>query len=113
MKFAIIGVLSFLLGLAVPPTLNNVLDTKAKANEFYLLGLKKDLAQFFKECGQYPSQEFGLKALVDPKLEKCNANPILDMVPVNPWHKDFKYFREGEDYYLFSEGTPEIVTSKN
>jgi len=66
-----------------------------------LVTLGDKIREFRKACGKLPTNENGLKALVDPSVEGCAANPFLPLVPVDPWDGTITYIILEDKVYLF------------
>ncbi len=101
----ILGLLAALVG---PRLMGRVGVAKQKTalTQIQLLGTALDL--FHLDVGRYPTQEEGLKALVEqPEGLAGWAGPYLDKgVPKDPWGRDYVYKCPGDHgpYDLISYG---------
>ena len=71
-----------------------------------LSSLRDKIIEFHKSCGKLPSNDKGLKALVDPSIEGCSMKPILPQVPLDSWDGKLIFVMTGDKGYLISS-TPE------
>lgn len=93
------GVVVTVLGQRIA---KNLITYKVDENRVMLSSLREKLLEYKKSCGGFPSPDNGLKALVDPSIEKCSSKPLLPLVPVDPWDGEFIYLSKGEKAYLLS-----------
>jgi general secretion pathway protein G len=73
--------------------------------------MKVPLGRFEIDCGQYPTSEQGLQALLTAPPGLANPaswqGPYLERMPVDPWGKPYVYRfpgTQGTDYDLYSFG---------
>lgn len=90
-----LGVLITLMGVQV----RSMLDTEVKENEALLKGLISKLDEYKLKCGHYPNVRIGLNALVNPKIENCNAESIIPMIPKDIWGGEIVYL-ENEKFFF-------------
>ena len=65
-----------------------------------LKDLSDRLLTFKKDCGRFPSELEGLRALENPRMLNCNIEPIMLKVPIDPWDGDFIYILKDDKVYL-------------
>lgn len=102
----IIGVLT---GFVAPRYFGQVGRSEINTAKAQIDALGKALDQYRLDTGQYPSAEFGLKALVvrPPDEPKWNGPYLRKEVPLDPWGKPYMYKVPGEkgiDFDLVSYG---------
>lgn len=104
----VLFILGLLAALVVPRLMGRVGKAKQKSAQaqIHLLGTALDL--FHLDVGRYPTDEEGLKALMEnPGSLPGWGGPYLDKaVPKDPWGRDYHYKCPGEHgpYDLFSLG---------
>ncbi len=101
----IIGVLA---GFVAPRYFGQVGKSEVNVAKAQIDALEKALDQYRLDVGRYPSNELGLKALVErPANEpKWNGPYLRKDVPLDPWGKPYVYKIPGEksDIELLSYG---------
>lgn len=120
---AIIGMIMGLVGLNVVKRFDEarVDTTKNQIRQLTLL-----LADFKRQCGNYPTSEQGLDALVNKEnAPNCkNWEPFVPngKLPQDAWNNHFMYSASGDDIEVKSlgsdgkeggEGTSKDITSKD
>jgi general secretion pathway protein G len=97
-----------LAGFVAPRYFGQVGKSEMAVAKAQIDALEKALDQYRLDVGHYPSNELGLKALVDrPASEPKWAGPYLrKSVPNDPWGKPYVYKVPGEkgDFDLVSYG---------
>jgi general secretion pathway protein G len=108
----VILLISLLAGLIVPKFINRIEPAKQKIAKTQIAKIESTLSGFLLDCGRYPDQSEGLKALVTcpPGLSDrwkgpyCKESELLD-----PWGKPFQYAKPGSknptSFDIFSYGT--------
>ena len=103
---AIIGLIMGLVGLNVSKRLDEARVSTTK-NQIRQLGLLLD--DFRRVCGQYPTTEQGLDALIKKEnAPNCKNYPDEFIkggkLPQDAWAKDFSYMSDGNKYEIRSMG---------
>jgi general secretion pathway protein G len=102
---AIIGVLA---GFVAPRYFGQVGKSEVNTARAQIDALEKALDQYRLDVGRYPSNELGLKALVEkPASEpKWNGPYLKKAVPLDPWGQQYVYKFPGQkgDFDLISYG---------
>ncbi len=122
---AIIGMIMGLVGLNVVKKLDEARVSTTK-NQIRSLGLMLD--DFKRVCGNYPSTEQGLDALVKrenaPNCKNYEPDGFIKggKLPRDAWDANFGYVATGSDYVISSlgsdnkeggDGTAKDITSKD
>jgi general secretion pathway protein G len=104
----VVVIIGLLAGFVAPRYFGQVGKSEVAVAKAQIDALEKALDQYRLDTGHYPSNEFGLKALVDrPASEAKWAGPYLrKAVPLDPWGKPYVYKVPGEkgDFDLVSYG---------
>jgi len=104
-----------LIGLAgtfiVSRVLDNLEEGKQEAAKIQINNLKNRLLDYKRRCGQFPSSEQGLDALVQAPTagEQCKrypANGFIEggRIPMDPWDNEYVYTSDGRNYGIISLG---------
>lgn len=60
---------------------------------------------YYKDTGEYPSTEQGLKSLIIHSKEYKWRGPYLsEQLIFDPWHNQYQYESSGRQYIIFSKG---------
>lgn len=92
---------------------NSIFDTKIKASQSMLRTVKERLIAYKAECGHFPDQSIGLNALVNPEPSCPKFSKKIDLIPTDEDSKEFVYFKRDNDFYLISNFSKSVVSSKN
>ena len=90
----VLAIIGTLIGLVAPRLLGNVDKSKVVAAKSQAKNIRLALDSYKLDVGQYPTEEQGLAALVEPPqgFENNWYGPYLeDEVPLDPWNSDFIY----------------------
>ena len=97
----ILGLLVSLVSLNLFPTLNNAYIEKAKAD---IGTLQQALVMFKINEGRYPTQDQGLKSLIEKPGDLRNPNKYPssgyingNKLPTDPWGNDYVYVFPGQN----------------
>jgi general secretion pathway protein G len=104
----VVVIIGLLAGFVAPRYFGQVGKSEVNVAKAQIDALEKALDQYRLDTGKYPSNEFGLKALLErPGDEPKWAGPYLrKAVPLDPWGKPYLYKMPGEkgDFDLVSYG---------
>lgn len=104
----VVVIIGLLAGFVAPRYFGQVGKSEMAVAKAQIDALEKALDQYRLDTGRYPSNELGLKALVDrPASEPKWLGPYLrKAVPLDPWGKPYVYKVPGEkgDFDLVSYG---------
>src|SRR5687768_5374127 len=104
----VVVIIGLLAGFVAPRYFGQVGKSGLAVAKAQIDALEKALDQYRLDTGRYPSNELGLKALVDrPASEPKWLGPYLrKAVPLDPWGKPYVYKVPGEkgDFDLVSYG---------
>tara|TARA_Y100001935_G_scaffold213652_1_gene184506 strand:+ start:3177 stop:3614 length:438 start_codon:yes stop_codon:yes gene_type:complete len=105
----IMVVLIILGGLAtvlIGQVMGRLGSAKIKQAKILIGEYQKNLDMYYTDCGQYPSTEEGLKALVEAPASCSNWGPTPYVKKVNkdPWQNDLVYESNGTTFVLKSLG---------
>lgn len=108
----VMAIIALLAALIAPRLIGSVSSSQIKATKAQIELLSRSLDAFRLDNGRYPTQQEGLKALVDKPPSAPNwAGPYLSkrQVPKDAWGFDFAYERPaakgGIEYDLYSLGS--------
>ena len=89
----VLVILGLLGGLVGPRLFTQVDSSKVDVAQTQIRMLKSALQAYRLDNGSYPSDEMGLRALVEkPSQDKKWNGPYLEeMLPADPWGKEFIY----------------------
>ena len=96
----VIAILGILAALIVPKIMSRPDEARRVAAKADIGSIMQSLNLYRLDNGRYPTQEQGLRALV----EKPTAEPVpnnwkgggyMDRVPVDPWGKEYQYLNPG------------------
>ena len=94
----ILGILVAVVGVKVLRHPDRARRVAAKAQ---ITNFKKALEEFFIDTGEYPTNEEGLRALVEKPMDADAASrwsgPYFEKIPKDPWGRDYIYRRPGAD----------------
>ena len=105
----VVLIIGLLAGFVAPRYFGQVGKSEINVAKAQIDALEKALDQYRLDVGRYPSNELGLKALVErPPNEPKWAGPYLRKdVPLDPWGRAYVYKMPGEkggDFDLVSFG---------
>lgn len=104
----VVVIIGLLAGFVAPRYFGQVGKSEVNVAKAQIDALEKALDQFRLDIGHYPSNELGLKALLErPANEAKWAGPYLRKdVPLDPWGKPYIYKIPGEknEFDLLSYG---------
>ncbi len=104
----VVVIIGLLAGFVAPRYFSQVGKSEVNVAKAQIDALEKALDQYRLDTGRYPSNEIGLKALVEkPTDEPKWLGPYLrKAVPMDPWGKPYVYKVPGEkgDFDLVSFG---------
>jgi len=104
----VVVIIGLLAGFVAPRYFGQVGKSEVNVARAQIDALEKALDQYRLDTGRYPTQEQGLKVLVErPANESKWAGPYLRKeVPLDPWGKPYLYKIPGEksDFELVSYG---------
>jgi len=104
----VVVIIGLLAGFVAPRYFSQVGKSEVNVAKAQIDALEKALDQYRLDVGRYPSNELGLKALVDkPTSEpKWNGPYLKKSVPLDPWGKAYIYKMPGTkgDFDLLSFG---------
>ena len=106
----VLVILALLFGLVVPRTIDYLGRAKSDVAKLQIQNLTQALDLFRLDVGRYPTQEEGLKALVQKPANAVKwSGPYVkgSEVPPDPWGKAYAYevpSKRGLAYDLYSLG---------
>ena len=104
----VVVIIGLLAGFVAPRYFGQVGKSEVNVAKAQIDALEKALDQYRLDIGHYPSNELGLKALLErPANELKWAGPYLRKdVPLDPWGKPYVYKIPGEknEFDLLSYG---------
>ena len=104
----VVVIIGLLAGFVAPRYFGQVGKSEVNVARAQIDALEKALDQYRLDTGRYPTQEQGLKVLVErPANESKWAGPYLRKeVPLDPWGKPYLYKIPGEkgEFDLLSYG---------
>lgn len=105
----VLAILGLLMSLVGPQVLNQLGGAKTKTTAIQIKDMEQALEMYKLDVGRFPSNEQGLKALVDkPQGVKGWNGPYLkSAVPQDPWGYDYHYKYPGDrgelDIYSYGQ----------
>ena len=104
----VVVIIGLLAGFVAPRYFGQVGKSEVATAKAQIDALEKALDQYRLDTGRYPSNEVGLKALVErpPDEPKWNGPYLKKTVPLDPWGKPYVYKLPGQkwDFELLSYG---------
>ena len=107
----VIIILGILVGLIVPRFMEKPEKARIVKAQMQIESISAALKEYKLDCGDYPTTEQGLEALVEkPSIgtipKKYPEKGYLPKVPKDPWGNDYVYISPGEhgDFDLISYG---------
>ena len=104
----VVAIIGLLAGFVAPRYFGQVGKSEVATAKAQIDALEKALDQYRLDVGRYPSNELGLKALVEkPASEpKWNGPYLKKAVPLDPWGNPYLYKFPGQtgDFDLISYG---------
>jgi general secretion pathway protein G len=111
----VIGILGLLIGLVGPKLIANFDKAKVDTTKVQMKQIGTTLKTYRLDCGQYPTSDQGLDALVaksaaGPECKNYNPKGYLDKkVPKDAWDQDFLYTSDGNTFEIKSTGSDRKV----
>lgn len=113
--FSLIEILIALTLLAIAGTFvagkifDQLHEGKVSSTKIQMNNLADRLKEFRRHCGQYPTTEQGLEALVSKpstgrECPRYAPNGYIDAVPKDPWDNDYYYESNGKEFNIISYG---------
>lgn len=115
--FSLIEILIAMTLLAIGGTfvvgkfINNLHEGEVNGTKIQISNLEGRLKEFRRKCGQYPTTEQGLDALLHKPsgAPECRDYPPdgfieSESVPKDAWDNDFSYESDGKSYEIISLG---------
>lgn len=107
---------ALLTALCLPGFLNCLESARVPSAVKQINNFRISLEGYREQCGDYPTQEQGLSALLvnSPSFEKCpgdhreTAIP-LTRLPVDSWGRPYHYVKNSLGYELWSDRLNEVV----
>ncbi len=87
-------ILALVMGIVAPRVIGYLSRAKSQTAEAQVKNIQGALDLFLIDVGRYPTENEGLKALIEAPAGAAGwAGPYLDeeMMPVDPWGKDYFY----------------------
>ncbi|MEW6727942.1 MAG: type II secretion system major pseudopilin GspG [Pseudomonadota bacterium] len=105
----VLAILGLLAGLVGPKVLNQLGGAKSKTAHVQIKDFEQALEVYKLDVGRFPTQQEGLKALVERPTNAPGWNgPYLkkNELPKDPWGNDYQYVRPGKhgDFDIISLG---------
>jgi general secretion pathway protein G len=105
----VLGILAVLSAMATPQLMGYFGKAKTQSAQIQIQNIGTALEMYYLENGSYPSENVGLKALVEPTPEAPNWNgPYLKKTQnlFDPWGRPFQYVFPASDgsYQIFTLG---------
>ena len=102
------------IGSLITVVMGRLKSSRIKQTKIAMAEVGKALDMFYTDCGFYPSEEQGLRALVEPPSDgpSCAAwgpAPYIKKIPNDPWNHEYIYESEGKTYVLKSKGKDGIT----
>lgn len=117
----VLAILSLLVGIAVPQVFKYFSRAKEDAAKVQMQTIATGLDLFLLDIGRYPTEQEGLKALVQapPGLDHWSGPYVRKAsILVDPWGRPYVYHEPGQhaEYDLFTRGpagTETVPTDDN
>ena len=105
----VMGILAVLTAVATPRLMGYFGKAKLQSAEVQIENIGTALELYYMENGSYPSENVGLKALVQPPADAPHWNgPYLKKAQnlLDPWGRpyQYKYPAQNGDYEVYSTG---------
>src|SRR5262245_20805247 len=96
----VVVIIGLLAGFVAPRYFSQVGKSEVATAKAQIDALEKALDQYRLDVGRYPTNELGLKALVEKPAEvpKWNGPYLKKDVPLDPWGKAYLYKVPGEKW---------------
>ena len=96
----VIAILGILAALIVPKIMSRPDEARRVAAKADIGSIMQSLNLYRLDNGRYPTQEQGLRALVEkpttePVPNTWKGGGYMDRVPVDPWGKEYQYLNPG------------------
>ena len=110
----VLGIIAMLAGIVGPQVMKHMGESKTKAAKVQIEDLAATLDMYKLDLGTYPTNEDGLRALIEsPDGAKRWNGPYLSKakIPLDPWQNEYHYVSPGEHgkFDLFSFGADNKV----
>jgi general secretion pathway protein G len=107
----VVAILGLLIGIVGPKVMGSFDKAKVETTKVNMKNLTSTLKQFRLDCGQYPTTEQGLEALISrpsaaPECKNYAPGGYLDKkaVPKDAWDMDYFYTSDGTNFEIKSLG---------
>ena len=107
----VIGILGLLIGLVGPKLMNSFDKAKVETTRVNMKSIATTLKNYRLDCGQYPTTEQGLEALIakptqGPECKNYAPGGYVDKkgAPKDAWDQDFLYTSDGNTFEIRSLG---------
>lgn len=103
-------ILSLAGAFVVGRVIDSLNDSKQKTAVIQMQNFKGRLQEYRLHCGQYPTTEQGIEALVTkptsgPECKRYAPNGYIDgQIPKDPWDNDYNYESDGKTFKIKSFG---------
>ncbi|WP_415107877.1 type II secretion system major pseudopilin GspG [Hyphomonas sp.] len=102
-------ILALIMGVVAPRVVGYLSRAKSQTAEVQIRNIKAAADMFLLDVGRYPTDEEGLRALVEPRTTVTGwFGPYLQekTIPVDPWGQPFRYSvsDDGMEVHIFSLG---------
>jgi general secretion pathway protein G len=115
----VIAILGLLIGLVAPAALRQLGGARVSVAKQSIERIGSVLDMYKLDVGTYPTEDQGLRALVEKPsdVNTWNGPYVKGAVPVDPWNRPYSYHvpstRPGHDYDLCSGGPSATPTSSD
>ena len=103
----VLVILGIIAGASITMIQSNLKKAKVKQAGISIREISKALDLYYTDCGNYPTTEEGLQALVEAtsSCSEWGPDPYVRKIPKDPWNHDFIYEAEGGSFVLISLGS--------
>ena len=107
----VIGILGLLIGIVGPKLISSFDKAKVETTRVNMSNMSSTLKRYRLDCGQYPTSEQGLEALMTkpgqgPDCKNYAPGGYLDKktLPKDAWDMDYLYTSDGNTFEIKSMG---------
>lgn len=105
----VIGILGLLIGLVGPKLMASFDKAKVETTRVQMKQLVNLLSNYRLDCGQFPTSDQGLEALVTkptatPECKNYQPSGYTPKVPKDGWDQDYLYTSDGSTFEIKSNG---------
>lgn len=109
----VLGIIALLAAVVGPRVVRYFSQAKSQTTQVQIGNISSALELHFLDTGTYPSQEIGLRALVEAPPDAAGWNgPYLknDAGLIDPWGRPYRYRYPGEhgDFDIYSFGLDDV-----